>query len=526
VSRTKKRWLIGIGSAVGILIIGLLIAAAVIARRLEPYVRQQAIEYLQKRFNSDVTIAALHLHLPNTSPVRLMITRGRGALGRVDGSDIVLRPRGQPGPPLFAMKKFSFNVDLATLFASPKHVPNVTLDGMEINVPPKGERPDLGGGSGQSSASHSNVIIDHILVNGARLTILPKDPTKKPLRFDIARLHLDSAGLNSAMKYNAELTNPKPPGQIHSTGVFGPWSTNEPGDTPLKGDYRFEHADLGVFHGIAGILESQGRFEGTLDSITARGQAYVPDFRLTMAGHPVPLRTSFEVLVDGTNGNTVLKPVTARLGTTDFTTSGAILRHEGERRRSIRLKVSMLHGNMRDLLTLAMKEPPLMEGEILLNTLIDIPPLSGKVRQKLNLDGRFDITNARFLRPKIQEAVDNFSRRAQGKPEDPSIDRVESGMAGDFVLDDEVISFRTLRFVLPGASINLAGAYNLRADTLDFKGLLRLRAKLSQTMTGWKRWALKPMDPFFAKAGAGTLLHIKVEGSSDDPQFGLDLSRK
>jgi len=526
VSRTKKRWLIGIGSAAAFIIVALLIAAAVLAKRLEPYVRQQAIEYLQKRFNGDVQIAALHLHLPNTSPLRLMMTGGRGALGLVDGNDIVIRQRGQQSP-LFAMKKFSFDVDLGTLLKSPKHVPNVTLDGMEINVPPKGQRPDLGGSdSGKSDTGGSSVIIDHVIVNNARLTLLPKESSKQPLRFDIARLHLDSAGLNTAMKYNAELTNPKPPGQIHSTGVFGPWSTGEPGDTPLKGEYRFQHADLSVFHGIAGILESTGNFEGTLDTITARGQAYVPDFRLTMAGHPVPLRTTFEVLVDGTNGNTELKPVRARLGTTDFTTSGAILRHEGERRRSIRLKVSMLHGNMRDLLTLAMKEPPLMDGEILLNTLIDIPPLSGKVRQKLNLDGRFDITNAKFLRPKIQEAVDNFSRRAQGRPEDPKIDSVESNLLGDFVLDDEVITFRTLRFVLPGASVNLNGSYDLKGDTLDFKGLLRLRAKLSQTVTGWKRWALKPADPFFSKAGAGTMLHIKVDGSSNDPKFGLDLAHK
>src|SRR5689334_7454941 len=117
VSRKKKRWLIGIGSAVAFVIIALLIAAAILARRMEPYVRQQAIEYLQKRFNSDVSIAALHLHLPNTSPLRLMMTGGRGALGRVDGSGIILRPRGQQGPPLFAMKKFSFSVDIATLFA-------------------------------------------------------------------------------------------------------------------------------------------------------------------------------------------------------------------------------------------------------------------------------------------------------------------------------------------------------------------------------------------------------------------------
>jgi len=33
-----------------------------------------------------------------------------------------------------------------------------------------------------------------------------------------------------------------------STGSFGPWSADEPGDTPLAGEYTFDDADLGA-HG-------------------------------------------------------------------------------------------------------------------------------------------------------------------------------------------------------------------------------------------------------------------------------------
>jgi len=41
-------------------------------------------------------------------------------------------------------------------------------------------------------------------------------------------------------------------------------------------------------------------------------------------------------------------------------------------------------------------------------------------------------------------------------------------------------------------------------------------------MTGWKRWVLKPVDPFFAKEGAGTFLRIKVTGTSKAAKFGRD----
>ena len=59
------------------------------------------------------------------------------------------------------------------------------------------------------------------------------------------------------------------------------------------------------------------------------------------------------------------------------------------------------------------------------------------------------------------------------------------------------------RFTRARAS-SAGGDYNLNSDAVDFHGTPRLKARLSQTMEGWKRWAFKPVDPFFAKDGAGT----------------------
>ena len=367
-----------------------------------------------------------------------------------------------------------------------------------------------------------SVLIEKVAINNAGLVILPKDPAKRPLRFDIHRVDLTSAGPGVAMNYEARLTNAKPPGEIVSKGSFGPWAAGEPGESPLSGEYVFEKADLGVFAGIAGILASTGSFRGTLDAIEARGEARVPDFRLKMANNPVPLTTKFEVLVDGTNGNTVLRPVHATLGSTRFTTSGAVLKHEGDRRRTISLDVSMPDGAIRDLLRLAVKGSPFMDGRVLLQTKIEIPPLSGKVREKLILDGRFEIREGKFLRSTIQEQIDILSRRGQGAPTDTRIDEVVSYMSGEFRLQNEELSFRSLTFGVPGAHVQLAGGYNLANDALDLRGSLRLQSKVSGTVSGWKRWALKPVDPFFAKRGAGTFLNIKVDGTSQQPKFGLD----
>ncbi len=61
---------------------------------------------------------------------------------------------------------------------------------------------------------------------------------------------------------------------------------------------------------------------------------------------------------------------------------------------------------------------------------------------------------------------------------------------------------------------------------LDFRGKLRLDAKLSQTTTGMKSFFLKAVDPFFKGKDGGTVLPIKITGTKDQPKYGLDLHDK
>ncbi|HEX4593659.1 MAG TPA: AsmA-like C-terminal region-containing protein [Bryobacteraceae bacterium] len=519
----------GIAALLGLAVIGAFVAAKMMAKRFEPMIREQAIRYLRDRFNSEVEIAALHVNPPKMSVLQILLRHGRGAMVGVEGDGVSMRFGGNRDlPPLFQIKKLYFIVDLGVLAETRKTVEFVSLDGVEIHIPPKGNRPELGGpnGFGRDSAGKPNVVIKDAQFNDALLVIHPKDVSKQPLRFPIEHLRLKSAGVDSAMKYQAAMTIPKPPGTLQSDGSFGPWNGPEPGDTPLVGNYVLDKADLGVFHAIAGTLNSTGTFEGTLDSVRARGQASVPNFRLKAVGNPVALSTHFEVLVDGTNGDTVLEPVRAKLGRTNFTTTGAVIRHENQTNRTISLKVLMPHGDIRDLLRLATKGQPFLEGEIDLRSRIDIPPLTGRVKDKLRLDGEFDLRDAKFLRSTIQDQIDQLSRRGQGQPKNQEIDEVISNMKGSFRLEDQLMTFRSMSFDVPGANVEVAGDFDLTTDVIDFHGALKLDAKVSQTMTGWKRWVLRPADPFFSKHGAGTYLRIKVDGTSKQPKFGLDRNKR
>jgi len=523
--RTKPKYkilLISVAVLLVMLAAAGVVAAEILSRRFEPYVREQAINYLRDRYKSDVELRALHVHLPKVSPLRLLLRRGRGGITRVDGDGLVLRQHGRPDlPPIFAVRDFAFQIDLGKLFDETRTVPVVVLNGMEVNIPPRAQADRV---SAEPQPRRPSVVIEKMLINDAKIVILPRDQKKVPLQFDIHLLELDSAGIGIPMKYEARLKNPKPPGEIVSKGSFGPWSASEPGASPLSGEYDFDKADLGVFNGIAGTLTSSGSFQGTLAAVDVHGEASIRDFRLAIANNPVPLTTHFAVRVDGTNGNTILDPVHATLGSTHFTTSGVVIKHDGDQRRTISMNVLMPDGSIRDLLRLVSKEPPFMEGRVMLDTRIDIPPLSGRVREKLVLDGKFEVLDGKFLQSTIQNQIDNLSRRGQGKPKDTGIDEVVSYMAGNFRLQNEDLTLQSLAFGVPGAHVQLAGDYNLRNDALDLHGNLRLQSKVSGTVSGWKLWALKAVDPLFAKRGAGTFLKIKVVGTSQHPNFGLDRS--
>ncbi len=514
-----RKWVLWAAGVFAVVLLALSIAGYYISRQIEPYLREQTIAYLSKRFASEVDLASLDIELPVLAPWRYVTGSGRGVLVNVTARGIELRHGGRRDvAPLFRMRKFQFRADLAELRAESPVVDLVTLDGLEINIPPKGQRPAMAKPSGGKTPA---VVIRKVIADGAKLAILPRDPTKYPLEFAMFKLTLTSAGPGVPMGYATDLTNAKPPGIISSTGSFGPWNGEHPGETPLTGEYKFDRADLGVFKGIGGTLASTGRFNGLLEKIVVDGETRTPDFRLSSSGNPMMLTTKFYAIVDGTNGNTVLQPVQAKLGRSRFSVRGAVAREKDEQKKSIALDVVFQEGYIEDLLKLAMKgDTPILRGPIDLKTKILVKPGTGPVADRLNLDGTFELTNAHFTTPTVQDQIDTLSRRGQGQPKSTAIDEVASDLGGDFRLSNGVIDFSRLKFVVPGAAVELTGNYQFHTEVLDFRGKLRLDARVSQTMSGWKRWVLKPVDPIFAKDGAGTLLNIQVTGTRSNPSFG------
>jgi len=327
------------------------------------------------------------------------------------------------------------------------------------------------------------------------------------------------------MPFEATLTNAIPPGDIATKGTFGPWQSEDPGRTPLKGTFTFARADLGVFKGIAGILSAHGSFGGTLARIDIHGETETPEFTVK-GGHSVPLRTRYHAIVDGTNGDTLLERIDASFLDTALVAKGGVVHTPGSEGRTVTLDVTMDKARLEDVLRLAVKTPqPPMTGALTLTTTLRIPPGDTDVVQKLGLDGRFAIDQTRFTDVDVQSKINELSHRSRGNTPQQQTERVASQFEGTFNLAGGTVTIPAVTFDMPGSIVRLTGTYDLIPETLDFAGTLFMDVKVSQTTTGFKSLLLKIADPLFSREVGGSAIPIKITGNREAPKFRLDTGR-
>jgi hypothetical protein len=170
-----------------------------------------------------------------------------------------------------------------------------------------------------------------------------------------------------------------------------------------------------------------------------------------------------------------------------------------------------------------------MTGGLRLKTKFVLPPGDVDVVRKLRLDGNFSLTAARFTNDDVQKKIVELSRRGSGKVGDKAAEiepaKVTSKFEGRFKLGDGALAIPSVTFDVPGATVQLVGAYALVPETIDFKGTLFMDVKVSDTTTGIKHLLLKVVDPLFKRDGGGSAIPIKITGTRDDPSFGLDRGR-
>lgn len=501
----------------------LVLVGEVILDRAAPILKGRIIETLSARFNGRVELDSLDVSILHGLDVS-----GEGL--RIFAPDEVVAAGATQ--PLIAVRQFGFHAGLTGLFFKPMRVDAVHVTGMAIRVPPRETRAHgvrVVRRRGEMELRADEIRVDEIVCDDSRLVIETLKPGKQAKEFELRHIAMQDVGQDAPWAFDATVVNAVPKGDIQTSGTFGPWVNESPGQLPLEGRYTFDHADLRPIKGVGGTLSSVGQFHGLLDRIEVDGRAEVPDFSLDTANHPLPLRTTFHAIVDGTSGDTYLQPVRARLGETDFLCSGSVLNEQGVG-HTIDLDVTVPNGRLEDFLRLAVKtRPVVMTARLEMKVKLHIRPGKESVTRRLGLAGGFRLWRIHFNNPEVQGKVDMLSLQAQGRPNEAvaRVEDVSSEMRSGFGLNDGRMRFPDLLYRMPGATVELSGVYTLDGEQFQFEGKVRTEAKLSQMVTSWwKSWLLKPLDPFFHKHGAGAEIPVWVSGTKGSPKFGLDLFRK
>ena len=401
-----------------------------------------------------------------------------------------------------------------------RRVNRVTAQGTKVFIPPFGSEQSF-------HITRSSVTVEEFDANGATVEFASKKTGTTPLRFDLYEASFRNVAWNAPLGYHLRLHNPNPPGEITANGQFGMWDQGDAGHTPVSGQYKFEHADLSVYSGIAGMLSSEGKFSGTLGHIDISGMTDTPDFEVTMGEHPVRLITEFKAYVDATKGDIFLEQVDAHFRKTHVVAEGSIAKPPKGIGKTALLELRTTNGRIEDLLSLFVKkERPPMSGAITFGAKVEIPPGDRPFLEKVKLQGKFGIGGGQFAKTSVQESVERLSAGARGEKtvEDPRT--VLTDLTGQVTLAGGVAHFADLSFGVPGASARMNGTYGLIDHKIDLRGQMQVDTKISKTTNGPKAFLLTVMDPFFKKQKKGEILPVKIAGTYERPTYGLDFRDK
>jgi hypothetical protein len=382
----------------------------------------------------------------------------------------------------------------------------------------------------------STTRVGQVVANNALLEIARK--AGEPLRFPIHTMRLNSVSRKDGLSYDIAFINALPPGEIQSRGHFGPWNSDSPGQTPVSGTYKFEHAFLGEFKGIDGVLTSHDSFGGTLANIETHGTVDIPDFKVRRAARSSPIASRFAASVNGLNGDVRLEHVETVIVKTNVLARGRIEGTPGRPRKTTSLDLNVSQGRIQDVLRLFIKEPrsPIV-GAISFRAHVTIPPEGRPFEQEVILVGDFGIDDTTFTKPETQRKVNSLSERAQGKKiddkekqeenldddEDPL--RVISDLRGHVVLKNGVATLTNISFSVPGAIAYMHGAFSLANEKIDFHGVLKTDSQFSKVGGGGiKSIFLKPLDAVFKKKPKGSEIPVKMTGTYSHPEFGLEIT--
>ncbi|HKN18059.1 MAG TPA: AsmA-like C-terminal region-containing protein [Candidatus Sulfotelmatobacter sp.] len=469
-----------------------------------PFAQIRVIQDLREASDSQVQIRAFH---QTYFPAPGCILEG-----------VVFRRGSADVKPLITIEKLTILGSYPGLLA--QRVSRLTAEGLRISIPPFGTAEPF-------HTTPSKITVDEIVANGSAIEFALRDPAKQSLRFDIHEALLREVGWKGPLTYQVKVHNPEPPGEVTARGKFGVWNRNDPGETPISGNYNFDQADLSVYEGIAGKVSSTGKFSGKLAHIDISGVTDTPDFEVKSGGHPVRLTTEFSAYVDAIHGDTFLKRVQADFLKTRVVAQGSVAGSSSGTGKTALIDLSASNARIEDFLRLFVTaDRPPMSGSVTLQSRLEIPPGDQDFLKKVKLQGGFGVAGGTFSDPSTQQGVDKLSAGARGEKNQDDPETALTGLKGQVNLLAGTARLSDLSFGVPGAAARLHGTYNLINYKIDLRGQMRVDTEISKTTSGSKAVLLKMMNPFFKKTRKGEVVPVRISGTYAHPIFGLDFDDK
>jgi AsmA-like protein len=420
----------------------------------------------------------------------------------------VVFQRTTSSPPLITIQRLTIRSNFFALLH--RHVSIIRVEGMRMNWQKEQNKP---------GSTSPPTVVDRLIADNAVLEV--PDGSAKGLRFMFHKFEVRNLRGRGQSSFAAELDNPLPHGLLHVSGHFGPWDRTAPARTALDGEYTLEKADLSVFHAVAGMLSSKGRFGGTFDNLAVQGQASTPELTVVSTNHGLPLQADFMARVNGAVGDVFLPRVKAQFGNDDLDVQGSIARSP-EGRRVASLEIHCNHGRIEDTFYPFIHLPQAaVTGAVRFRMHVTIPPGTEKFEKKIGLSSTFDIENARFTHKQTQRKLSKLAQAPRQTEPDAT---APASIRGRVSVEDGVARFSELRIEDQDAWANFHGEFRLLDQGVNLHGQLKTATSLAKTTHGIKAIFARVIEPFFKKKPHETVVPVRIGGTYSRPQFGLGLT--
>lgn len=431
---------------------------------------------------------------------------------------VTLTPK-DPGNPRVQIQKLVITALYSGLIGKEKHLRSLDFDGLQIVFPSRDERKESGQISGVQTG---DIRFDEIRAQNSQIVFAGDAKHPETGSYDIYQLLLKDYVPGKAIHFNSVLRIPQPPAEVEVAGEFGPYSKSDLGAVPLSGSFTMKHADLSKYHAFTGTLNAQGKFAGKLGELKVDASTDAPEFGLADTGHAIPLRTEFSALVNGTNGDIKFEPVHALLGETRLFAQGQLETDPAGHGKLLTVDISSDQARIQDLMYLFVHSKVPLQGATRFQAKVRLPNDSRPFEERVEMKAHFGIKGSHFTAAKTQQKVGELSESARGNPKDDNPPTVVTDLMGDVDLKNAIATFSPIAMRVPGANAVLHGTYKLENEAVDLHGTLRTDVELSKATTGFKAFLMKVVEAAKAKKKKGGSVPVKVSGTYDKPEFGLD----